>query len=233
MTNVIKRGRPWYRRVSAYCEGCEKIMRTPIVIVLASCLSAGCATTTDNQRTSALECGAGGAAGGFLLCKALGGDNKQCAAVAFLTGAGGAAICYSYAGNLEKRRQELAGKEADLDARLRYVRGVNEDSEKLNRQLRDRVANVTRHTNELVAQVNQKKLSQQNLTKEREALDNEVKVANEQLTLEKKALKDIKQLQAQHARNSHELDAEIAKQQRLLAETQRQTTALASQRQRI
>jgi hypothetical protein len=208
-------------------------MRTPIVMLLALCLSFGCATTSNNQRTSAVECGAAGAVGGLLLCKLMGGDDRQCAVVTVLAGAGGASICYVYAGNLEKRQKELAGKENDLDARLRYVRGVNEDSAKLNQQLRDRVTKVTRHTDDLVAQINQKTVSQQKLTQEREALDNEVKAANEQLALEKKALDDMKQFQAQHAGKSRELDSEIAKQRRLLAETERQTTALASQRERI
>lgn len=208
-------------------------MRTAIAILSALCLCAGCATATNNQRTSALECGAGGVAGGFILCKLLGGDDKQCAVVAVVTGVGGTAICYSYAGNLEKRQQELAGKETDLDARLRYVRGVNEDSAKLNRQLRDRVVTVTQHTDALVAQVNLKKVSQQKLAKEQEALDLEIKVANEQLSLGKKTLEGMKQYRSTQAPNSSKLDAEIAKQQRLLAETQRQTTALASQRRRI
>ena len=54
--------------------------------------------------------------------------------------------------------------------------------------------------------------------------------------LKKNALEDMKQFQARQAQTgneSAELDAEIRKQERLLAETQNATRALAAQRQRI
>jgi hypothetical protein len=190
----------------------------------------GCAT---QQQTAALECGAAGAAGAFLLCRVLGGDNRMCAPLAVVVAAGGGAICYTYAGSLEKRQQQLAGQENNLDARLQYVRGLNEDSEKLNRQLEARVKDSTQRADEVVAQINLKTISQAELAKAREALDNEVRSANTQFELATKALEDMKRFQAQRAPESRALDAEIARQEKLLAETQRQTSTLAAQRQRI
>jgi hypothetical protein len=201
-----------------------------IVTALIPCMTLGCSTP---QGTSAVECGAGAAGGAFLLCKAFGGKDDTCAAVAAAGGVGGATICYSYADNLEKRRQQLAGHENDLDARLAYVRGLNQDAEKLNAQLRSRVAEVTRHTNDTVAKVQQGQMNQQRLKEEQTALDNEIAAANQQAAQARAALQDMKRFRAQQAQRSEQLDAEIAKQTQLLEETERQTSALASQRQRV
>jgi hypothetical protein len=206
-------------------------MKAIFVMVFLSFIIVACTTT---KGTSAFECGAGGAAGGFLLCKALGGKNEQCATVAILTGVAGSAICYTYAASLEKRQQELVGKENDLDARLRYVRGVNEDSANFNQQLRQRVAKVTQHTDEVVAQIAKHSLSQDQIVAERKALDNEVKSAKDQLALEKHTLEEMKTFQAQQsARNRRDFEPEITKLEKSLAETQKHIALLASQPQRI
>jgi ABC-type phosphate transport system auxiliary subunit len=206
-------------------------MKTPIVLALASIMTLSCATP---QGTSSLECGAGGALGGYALCKLLGGDDKKCLAAAVLTGVAGGAICYTYAANLQKRQQELAGKENDLDARLRYVRGLNEDTEKLNRQLSQHVAEVTKHTEEVRAKIARKEITQQQLAKEEEALANEKKAANEQLKLAQEQLADMKRFRdQQRGRNTADLDIQIAKLEGLLAQTRKETSALASQRLRV
>jgi uncharacterized protein YeaO (DUF488 family) len=205
-------------------------MKTQVVTVLLSLIAIGCATP---EQQAALEGGVGGAASGYLLCKLLGGDDKKCVAAAVVAATAVGVISYSYASSLKKWRKELVGKENDLDARLRYVRGVNEDTEKLNQQLCQRVTQVTRHTDQVVASIQRKSISPEQLSKERDALDNEVKAANTQVALVKRALDDMKRFQAQQARKSRELDAEIAELQRLYAKTQRETSALASQRQRI
>ncbi len=205
-------------------------MKKLIALVLISCIALGCATA---PQTASLECAGVGAAGAFALCKLLGGDDTKCAVFTVLTGIGGGAICYSYASDLQKRKQELAGKENDLGARLRDVRKANEDSTELNQELRTTVAQVTQHTDEVVVKIRDGTISQQQLAKEREALANEEKRATEEFALAKNDLEDMKRFQLQQTRRSQELDAEIAKQQQLLAEAQRYITELATQRLRV
>lgn len=197
---------------------------------LACAALAACQTQTQN---AALQCGAGGAAAGYLLCKALGHSDADCLKTSALIGAGGAAICYSYASNLERRRAELAGRENNLDARIRYVRGLNEDSQQLNADLGKRVALATRSTDELVVKIRQKQISQQQLAQERRARDDEVKAANDQVAKGNSALAEVKAYRTQRNVASPELDAEIAKQEKLLAEAQSRVQALAAQRARV
>ena len=205
-------------------------------------LVTGCSTlggtggTGRSSGMAALECGAVGAGLATAICIAAGGSAAACAGAAAGGGALGAGICYTYAQKYEKRRQELAGKENDLDARLKYVRGLNEDSEKLNQDLNARVEQVSKRADKIVTQMREGTISQQQLVKEREELLKEENVAKDQVALEKNALEDMKQFQARQAQTgneSAELDAEIRKQERLLAETQNATRALAAQRQRI
>lgn len=191
-------------------------------------LVAGCAT---NQQTASLECGAGGAAVAYVACKALGGTDANCARFAVVGGGVGAVACYSYAGRLEKRRQQLAGQENNLDARLRYVRGLNEDSEKLNAELRGRVEVASKRSDELQAQMSKSRVSADVLAKERSRLDGELKAANDQVALQRDALTEVKTFQAK--RTTADLDAEIAKQDRLLADARRQVETLASFRERV
>ncbi len=210
-----------------------------LIALILLALMTGCSTVGGKPGSSgmaALECGAVGAGLATAICIAAGGRAAACAGAAAGGGALGAGICYTYAQKYEKRRQELAGKENDLNARLKYVRGLNEDSEKLNQDLNARVEQVSKRTNRIVTQMNEGAISQQELAKERERLLKEETAAKDQITLEKSALEDMKQFQArqvQTGNESAELDAEIEKQERLLSETQNATRALAAQRQRI
>lgn len=204
------------------------LSRNHLPPALLSVLLAGCAT---NQQTASLECGAGGALVGYVACKALGGTDANCAKFAVVGGGVGALACYSYAARLEKRRQQLAGRENDLDARLRYVRGLNEDGEKLNAELRGRVEVASRRSEELTAQIGRNRASADLLAKERSRLDGELKAAKEQVALQRDALSEVKTFQAK--RTSADLDAEIAKQDRLLADARRQVDTLASLRERV
>jgi chromosome segregation ATPase len=151
----------------------------------------------------------------------------------------GGGACYAFASHYEKRREELAGKENDLDARLKYVKGLNEDSEKLNKQLNTRLAEVSRRTDEISAEVEQGTITRQQLAKERAALQKEEQAARDQVELQKTALEDMKRFQAQQSKAGQddpriaELDAEIAKQERLLKEAQGATTAFAAKAGRI
>jgi hypothetical protein len=216
-----------------------------LIAVMLLALVTGCSTlggtggtggTGRSSGMAALECGAVGAGLATAICIAAGGSAAACAGAAAGGGALGAGICYTYAQKYEKRRQELAGKENDLNARLKYVRGLNEDSEKLNQDLNARVEQVSKRADKIVTQMREGTISQQQLIKEREELLKEENVAKDQVALEKSALEDMKQFQARQAQTgneSAELDAEIRKQECLLAETQNATRALAAQRQRI
>jgi len=206
------------------------IMIKPVTIALLVTLMTACETT---QQTASLECGAAGLGAAFLLCKAAGGSNATCAAIGGVVGVGGGALCYSLSDKMAKRRKELAGHENDLDARLSYVRGINEDSAKYNEDLRKQVTELTAHTNTVVQQIQQNSIDQQKLADQRKALDTALKNANDSVIAQRDALNFMRSYQASQSSKSSELAAEVQREQMLLAETQRQTTALASQRQRI
>jgi len=198
------------------------------VISLAALV--GCETA---PQTASLQCGAGAAAATYLICKATGRSDRDCLTAGVVLGAGGAAICYTYASNLDKRKQQLAGQENNLDARIKYVRGLNEDSQQLNAELSKQVAATAQSTDALVAQIQQRKVSNERLAQEREARDNEVKAASAQVAKGNEALREVKAYRAQNKPASTELDASIARQEQLLAEAQRQVDLLAAQRARV
>jgi F0F1-type ATP synthase membrane subunit b/b' len=195
-------------------------------------LAAGCAT---QQQTAALECGAGGAAAGYLLCKALGRSDRDCAGFAAAGGGAGGALCYGYAANLQKRRQQLAGRENDLDAQLQYVRALNDDGQRLNAQLRERIDAARKRAQELSAQAGRNRPPAAELARERERqrLDGEIKEASQQIELQKGALEEVRTLQARRRAESPALDGEIAKQDRLLAEARGQLATMTSLRERV
>ena len=214
-----------------------------IAVLLALTTLAGCSTLGGKEGGSgqaALECGAVGAGIATAICLAAGGNAATCAGAAAGGGLLGAGVCYTFAEKYQKRRQELAGKENDLDARLTYVRGLNEDSKQANEELNKRVAKLSKRTDTMVAQIKQGTISQQELEKQRDTLLKEEKTANDQAELEARALEDMQRFQAAQKRKADmdsaahaELDAEIKRQAQLLEETRSATKALASQRQRI
>ena len=212
-------------------------------LLLSTVIVAGCATTggsLSRPATAGLECGGGAAAAALLACKLAGGSNAVCAAATGGALALGGGACYAFASHYEKRREELAGKENDLDARLKYVKGLNEDSEKLNKQLNTRLAEVSRQADEISSEVEQGTITQGQLANKRAALQKEEQAAKDQVELQKTALEDMKRFQAQQSRTAAkddpriaELDAQIAKQERLLKEAQGATTAFAAKAGRI
>ncbi len=214
-----------------------------IAVLLFLTMFTGCSTVGDTRGSSgraALECGAVGAGLAAAICIAAGGNAATCAGAAAGGGLIGAGACYTFAESYEKRREELAGKENDLDARLKYVRGLNADAEKLNQELRTRVSNISKKTDETVAQIARGTISRQEVEKEKQALLKEQKVALQQAELEKAALEDMKRFQAEQLRKVDgdkalhaQLDKEIEKQERLLRETEGIAKAFASQSQRI
>ena len=200
-------------------------------LVAMSCIAlAACET---QSQTASLQCGAGGALAGYALCKALGRPDAECAKVALVVGAGGAAICYSYASNLERRRKELAGHENDLNSRIQYVRGLNQDTQQLNTDLSNRVASVTQNTDTLVAQIQQKRVSEDQLAKARQSRDAEVKQAELQVAKGRDALNEVKTYRTQLKQPSPDLNVAIAKQQQLYDDAEHQVQLLAAQRARV
>jgi hypothetical protein len=164
----------------------------------------------------------------------------MCLGIAVGAGGLGGLACHSLASSYEKSRQELAGKENDLDARLKYVRELNEASEKLNNELNVRVAEVSKRNGETVKRIEQGNISSGELAKEREALLKEEQNARDQVKLEEAALKDMKKFQKEQlGKNTGdkalhaELDAEIQKQERLLQETAAASRAFANESARI
>lgn len=197
---------------------------------LGCAVLAACATTA---QTGGLECGLGGAVAGYAVCKAMGKPDAVCARTAAVVGAVGAAGCYSYGASLDRRRKELAGHENQLDARLRYVRGLNEDAAKFNADLDQRVADTTRQTDVLVAQVQQKRLMGADLAREQTRLDDQVRAANQQLAKSRGALDDMVSYRATLAQRSDALDVAIARQKQLYDTAQQKVAMLSDQRTRL
>jgi len=202
----------------------------PLPWLAVSLAAVGCAT---KQQTSGLECGVGTFAAAYVACKLLGNSDSTCAQFSVAGGLIGGAMCYSYADRLEKRRQQLAGREQDLNARLTYVRGLNEDGQQLNAELRGRVNAASRRVASLSTQVGRDSSSAGQVAKERQRLDDEVKAAQQQVALQGEALSEVKAYRVRAKPASSQLDSEIAQQEALLADAQRQVAALASMRERV
>lgn len=193
-------------------------------------VTAGCATTTG---TAGLECGLGGAGASYLACKLAGGTDARCAEIGAAVGAGGALACSLYASHLEERRKELAGKEHDLDAQIRYVQGLNADTRQLNADLAQRVASVTQSTDKLVAEIQQQQISQAQIAQERKSRDDLLRTSQQEVSEGAQALQTARDLRAKDTDSSPVLDAAIQQQEQLLAEAQRQVALLAAQRDRV
>jgi DNA repair exonuclease SbcCD ATPase subunit len=199
-------------------------------IVLLGALVAGCATT---EQTAALECGAGGAGGAFLLCKLAGGSDATCAAVGGGVGAAGAAGCYAWSSHLKKEREALAGHENDLDARLAFARSVNDTMSKYNDSLRQKVAELSQHSTATARQISVQTNDETQLTSQRRKIDETLKEANASIAEQKQTLAEMRNFQAQHASHSESLATEIRREEANLQDTQRQASALANLKQNV
>jgi len=207
---------------------------------LVAAATLGCATSTTSTSSSThttakagLECGLAGAGLSYLTCKLAGKSDKECAEIGVGVGLAGALTCSLYARHLEARRKELAGRENDLDAQIRYVQGLNADTRQLNADLAQRVTSVTEDTDKLVAKIGQQQISQAQLAHERQSRDDLVKTSQSEVADGRQALQASKQFRAQKVEASADLDVAIAKQEQLLAEAQRQVDLLAAQRARV
>jgi hypothetical protein len=233
--------------------GSMKMNKVLAPLLLSIAVVSGCATTTggtpsggtpssgtpSKAPTAALECGSAAALAVGLAC-ALAGGGSACAGAAAGAGALGAAACYGFASHYEKRRKDLAGKEQDVDALLAFAKTNNAEAEKTNQQLNVKLIEVSTRTDVIALQIQQGTITSSRLAKEKEELKKERQAANEQVEVQKVALQDMKSLRSKLPSQATEdkariaeLDAEIAKQERLLAEAQRATTAFATQSGRI
>ena len=95
------------------------------------------------------------------------------------------------------------------------------------------MAVAEKRSNELSGQVKASTAAGEQLARERQRLDDELKAANQQVALQRDALTEVKSYRASRTAPSPDLDTEIAKQDRLLAEAQRHVDALASLRERV
>jgi chromosome segregation ATPase len=144
-----------------------------------------------------------------------------------------ATACYTYASKIRKRREQLVGQEDQLDAQMRYLRDVNLDTEDLNAELNGRIEVVTARTDTAVDSLAQSEMTESELAQLREILDIEVSSAQRQLDAASRELQAAEQYRSRQLPPTAALDAEIARLQALLNETQRQTSELVAQRQRI
>lgn len=191
----------------------------------------GCATDPNNPEsrvgTGTGEGAAIGAGLGVVACALAGCKGGQYAAAAAAGAAIGGVAGYSLAKNVENRRQALAGKENDLDARLTYVRGVNSDTTNFNAQMQQDIIAMQK-------QIDDGKRNGQSLAKQQKEINDSVKSANTQIASLDGALTDMKRYRAQPSTpSSPALDAEIKRLETLLAEAKNNTDSMASLRQRI
>jgi len=155
------------------------------------------------------------------------------AAVGGAVGAIGGIGGYAYADQIDKRHAALAGKEHDLDARIAFARGVNEDTEKCNRLLKDEVTKLESRIADVEARTKQGTMTQEKQAKAKQVLTEKIKDANQQLTLVDNELQGLKEFRAQQTQRSEALDEEIRKLEVNLAQMRTSTRALASLNQRI
>ena len=206
-------------------------MKNPIILAFAVLFMMSCATTEKQARTEGCAGGAViGAVLGLVGAKVFDADEKWAVAIGAV---GGALAGCSYANRIVERQQALEGKENDLDARIQFARGVNDDTRAYNQQLVKKVEALEPQIDALVVQINQNQISQDQVERKRKALNAEVKDAQQGLNALQTELADLKNFRAMQAVPSAELDAEIAALEASLEQLQQNTNALASLSQRI
>jgi len=210
-------------------------MKITVVGMAAALLAAGCA----NQQQQGIAEGAGlGAVAGALLCALAKGDRDTCIAVAAAGAVTGGALAHNYAQSVQERRAMLRGQENDVDARLAYMRGVNEDSVRFNDQLKKQLATETETIDRMSRQAAAGRLPDREREAGRARLNKDVAALETQLAAMEAQSRDMKQFRAQAANSSdkaalRQIDTEIAQLERTLAEARQNTTALASISRRI
>lgn len=208
-------------------------MKAFLALAVAILFVTGCATQSEQARTEGSLVGAGvGAAIGAGLGYAIGGGKGAGIGAgigALVGGAGG----YVYADRVAKRHEALAGKENDLNARIAFAQGINEDTRKENERLEQEVGALKPKIAELEAKKKSQQVTQQELQKQKDALAARTQDAQKQADLCQKELDGLKQFRSEHAASSAALDEQINTLERNLAQMKVNTSALASLNQRI
>lgn len=207
-------------------------MKQVLTAMLIAFLVAGCATPGQQATTEGTAAGAGiGALIGAGLGAAIGGGEGA----AIGAGAGallGGIAGYSYAQNIQSRRNALRGRENNLDAQLDFARGLNQDTEAANRRLAQEIRDSEDKVNALAVKTQQQQATQGELESQRQELSKKVKAAEDEHALAAQQLDELKQLRSRHPQDSPELDAQIAKLETQVQELKTNTTKLASLSQR-
>ena len=204
-----------------------------VALALAVLLLSGCATQGAQARAEGTAAGAGiGAVIGGVLGYVITRDARGAAIGAALGAALGGAGGYVYADRVAKRHEALRGKENDLDVRIAFARGINEDTQQYNSRLQKEVADLEPKIANLEARTKRQQVTQAELTKQRQALGTKVDDANKQLALAEDELQGLKKFRDEQ-RTSPALDEQIRTLEAHLAQMRSNTTALASLNQRI
>ena len=209
-------------------------MKGLIALTVVAVFVASCATQSDQARTEGTLAGAGiGAVVGGGLGYLIGGSATSAGVGAAIGALAGGVGGYAYADRIAKRHEELAGKENDLDARIAFAQGVNEDTQEYNARLKKEVNELEPRITDLAAKKKKQEITQGELEKEKQALTAKVKDANKQLTVGQDQLQDLKTFRSEQKKTSKELDKEIKALEQSLAQMKSNTSALASLNQRI
>ena len=187
-------------------------------------------------------CGAGalvGAAGGAGLGAGIGAaagkHAAEGAAIGALVGlAAGLFAGCTYADSLNKRYDQLRGKESDLNAQIQFAQGVNKDSIEYNNKLRAQVNANEEKVAELAAKKTRNEATQSELEKERATLTKTIQQAEQTSTDLQGAIAELKKFRSQRpAGSTADLDGNIGNLENQLAQLRGATQSLAAQRQRI
>ena len=209
-------------------------MKRFITIAVVVLFVSSCATQSEQARTEGTLAGAGiGAVVGGGLGYLIGRDAASAGIGAAIGALAGGAGGYVYADRIAKRHDQLAGKENDLDARITFARGVNEDTQEYNARLQKEVNELEPRITELAAKKTNQEVTQRELEKEKQLLATRVKDANKQLALGQDELQGLKKFRSEQKKSSKELDQEIKTLETSLAQMKSNTSALASLNQRI
>jgi len=212
-------------------------MKRFLAIVLITALFTSCANQSQQAKTEGTAVGAaGGAAIGAIIGKVIGDDTGMAIGAAVGALAGGL-IGYNYAARMDKHRKELEGRENNIDARIEFARAMNSETKAYNDTLEQEISAT-------MTQVQEQKLTQQELAKKKqeleattnEAIDELAKIENDlrgMKTYRQKREVLIQQNLIADQGESNVLDQEIAKMEAHLEQLRQNTTALASLSQRI
>jgi hypothetical protein len=208
-------------------------MKAFLVLLVVVVFVTGCATQGDQARTEGSLVGAGvGAALGAGVGYAIGGA-KGAGIGAGIGALAGGASGYVYADRVAKRHEALAGKENDLNARITFARGINDDTREYNERLKKEVGALEPKIAELEAKRMNQQVTQQELQKQKQALTARTEEANKQLAVCQNELDGLQKFRSQQAAASSALDEQISTLERNLAQMKANTIALASLNQRI